>query len=251
MNCQKVRSYLSASCDGSDRTDLSREMEAHIRNCKSCEREKLYIEEILIAARSLPQKQVAEDFNLQLMNRIFAEQNNQTESYLPLREPSLFSRPMAWLSSVAAVGAVAVFAFMFMRSDKASIINETASESPAVITTAAVAPAPAENAQFASVTRKQEPAGVWEYLLGVSGERSNYRATTVQNVRSLHLADAKIESLYVEHMRRMGNMNRAMNRPVASFASSQYQSYRPYVRPVNPYQRNSPDSPLLRNASWR
>ena len=253
MNCQKVRSYLSASCDGPARTDLSREMEAHIRNCKSCEREKLYIEEILIAARSLPQKQVAEDFNLQLMNRIFAEQNNLTESYLPLREPSLFSRPMAWLSSVAAVGAVAVFAFMFMRSDKVPVINDTASESPAVITTAAVTPdpAPVQNAQFASFTYKQEPAAVWEYLLGVSGQRSNYRATTVQNVRSLHLADAKIESLYVEYMRRMGSMNRAMNRPVASFASSQYQSYRPYVRPVNPYQRTSPDSPLLRNASWR
>ncbi len=251
MNCQKVRSYLSASCDGSDRTDLLREMEAHIRNCKSCEREALYLEEILIAARSLPQKQVAEDFNLQLMNRIFAEQNNQTESYLPLREPSIFSRPIAWLSSVATVGAVAVFAFMFMRSDKApDVINN---DSAAVITTAVVTPAPAatQNAQFASVTRKQEPAGVWEYILGVSGERSNYRATTVQNVRSLQLANAKIDSLYAEYMRRMGNMNRALNRPVASFASSQYQSYRPYVRPVNPYQRNSPDSPLLRNASWR
>lgn len=252
MNCQKVRSYLSASCDGSARTDLSREMEAHIRNCKSCEREKLYLEEILIAARSLPQKQVAEDFNLQLMNRIFAEQNNLTESYLPLREPSLFSRPVAWLSSVATVGAVAVFAFMFLRSDKVPNLNEP-NQSPAVITSAAVTPAPAvtQNAQFASVTQRQEPAGVWEYILGVSGERSNYRATNVQNVRSLSLADAKIESLYVEHMRRLGSMNRAMNRPTASFASSQYQSYRPYVRPVNPYQRNSPDSPLLRNASWR
>ncbi|MGB5105293.1 MAG: hypothetical protein WBP29_01960 [Candidatus Zixiibacteriota bacterium] len=185
------------------------------------------------------------------MNRIFAEQNNQTESYLPLREPSIFSRPIAWLSSVATVGAVAVFAFMFMRSDKApDVINN---DSAAVITTAVVTPAPAatQNAQFASVTRKQEPAGVWEYILGVSGERSNYRATTVQNVRSLQLANAKIDSLYAEYMRRMGNMNRALNRPVASFASSQYQSYRPYVRPVNPYQRNSPDSPLLRNASWR
>ncbi len=248
MNCQKVRSYLSASCDGSLHLDLCKEMEAHIRNCKSCEREKLYIEEILVAARSLPQKPVAEDFNLQLMNRIFAEQNHQTESYLPLREPSIFRRPLAWMSSLATVGAVAVLTLVFMRSDKAP---EMLDNQPMMSATVAPAVAVEQTAQFASVTRQQDPPSVWEYILGVSGERSNYRATNVSHARSLKLADAKIESLYVEHMRRMGLYNKAMNKPTASFASSQYQSYRPYVRPVNPYQRNSPDSPLLRNASWR
>lgn len=248
MNCQKVRSCLSASSDGSLQSDLCKEMEAHIRNCKSCEREKLYIEEILVAARSLPQKPVADDFNLQLMNRIFAEQNHQTESYLPLREPSIFRRPLAWMSSLATVGAVALLTMVFIRSDKAP---ETMESQPMV--TAIVTPAPAaeQTAQFASVTHREEPSSVWEYVLGVSGERSNYRATTVSHARSLKLADAKTESLYVEHLRRMGTLNRAMYRPTASFASSQYQSYRPYVRPVNPYQRNTPDSPLLRNASWR
>ncbi|MBK7092155.1 MAG: zf-HC2 domain-containing protein [bacterium] len=246
MNCQKVRCYLSASCDGSLQSDLCKEMEAHIRNCKSCEREKLYIEEILVAAKSLPQKQVADDFNLQLMNRIFAEQNHQTESYLPLREPSLFRRPLAWMSSLATVGVVAVLTMVFLRSDKAPEMLDDQS-----VITATIVPPAEQTAQFASVTTSKESPTVWEYILGVSGERSNYRATTVSNARSLKLADAKIESLYVEHMRRMGLMNRTMNRPTASFASSQYQSYRPYVRPVNPYQRNSPDTPLLRNASWR
>ncbi len=247
MNCQKVRSYLSASCDSSLQTDLSREMEVHIRNCKSCEREKLYLEEILVAARSLPQKQVADDFNLQLMNRIFAEQNNQSESYLPLREPSLFRRPLAWVSTLAAVGA-AFFAFVMLRSEKAPGLMEEAK-----VMTAAVSEAPvqAPTVQFASMTNQKEPPSVWEYILGVSGERSKYRATNVQNVRSLHLADAQIESLYVEHMRRLGNLNRARLRPSVSLASSQYQSYRPYVRPINMYQRNTPDSPLLRNAAWR
>lgn len=248
MNCQKVRCYLSASCDGSLQSDLCKEMEAHIRNCKSCEREKLYIEEILVAARSLPQKQVADDFNLQLMNRIFAEQNNQTESYLPLREPSIFRRPLAWMTSLATVGAAAVLTLVFLRSDRVPDLNEAQPMMTATVTPAA----PQEQTvQFASVTSDKQPPGVWEYILGVSGERSNYRATNVSHARSLRLADAQIDSLYVEHMRRLGMMNRAMNRPTASFASSQYQSYRPYVRPVNPYQRNSPDTPLLRNASWR
>ncbi len=246
MNCQKVRSYLSASCDGSLQSDLCKEMEAHVRNCKSCEREKLYVEEILVAARSLPQKHVADDFNLQLMNRIFAEQNHQTESYLPLREPSIFRRPLAWMSSLAAVGAVAVLTLVFMRSDRAPEMGDDQPMMSAVAT-----PAPEQTAQFASVTRRQDPPSVWEYILGVSGERSNYRATNVSHAQSLRLGDAKIDSLYKEHLRRMGLYNKAMNKPTASFASSQYQSYRPYVRPVNPYQRNSPDSPLLRNASWR
>ena len=248
MNCQKVRSYLSASCDGSLQTDLLREMEAHVRNCKSCEREKLYFEEILAATRSLPQKQVAEDFNLRLMNRIFAEQNSQSESYMPLREPSVFSRPLAWISSLATVGA-AILAFVLLRTDKApELIDQSQT-----MTASAVLPAQPETrtAQFASTTQRFEPAGIWEDILGVSGECSHYRATNVQNVRSLHLSDAKRESLYVEYMRRMGKLVQPYNRENATFASRPFQSYRQFNKPINSRERISPDSPLIRNASWR
>jgi hypothetical protein len=248
MNCPKVRSYLSASCDGSLQSDLLREMEAHVRNCKSCEREKLYFEEILAAARSLPQKQVAEDFNLRLMNRIFSEQNSQSESFMPLREPSVFSRPLTWISSLAAVGA-AVLAFVLLRTDKAPELMESSQ----VITASAVSQAQVAtpNAQFASTTQRQEPASIWEDILGVSGESSHYRATNVQNVRSLHLSDAKRESLYVEYLRKMGKLPQPYNRQNATFASQPFQTYRQFNRPINARNQNTPESPLIRNAAWR
>lgn len=244
MNCRKARSYLSASYDGSLNSNLLKEMEAHIRSCKSCEREKLYIEEIVAAARALPQKHVPEDFNLQLMNRIFAEQHRPTESYLPLREPSLWRRPLAWASSLAAVGVCALLAFAFLRSDRIPNPNE-----PALMSDAA----PATQAQFVNATptgeRYQEPPTFYENILGVSGQRSNYRATSVQNVKSLRLTSATIESLYVAYLKRMGR--RTSTGDYATQAGMRYYQL-PQARPQAPFFKPvSSDSPLLRNAAAR
>lgn len=244
MNCRKARSYLSASYDGSLNSNLSKEMEAHIRSCKSCEREKLYIEEIVAAARAMPQQHVPEDFNLQLMNRIFAEQHRPTESYLPLREPSLWRRPLAWTSSLAAVGVCALLALTFLRSDRIQIPTE-----PALVSNAA----PAMPAQFVNVTptggRSQEPPTFYENILGVSGERSNYRATSVQNVKSLRLTSATIESLYVAYLKRTGRQASSGN--YATQAGMSYYQF-PQARPQAPFFRPaSSDSPLLRNAAAR
>lgn len=222
-------------------------MEAHVRNCKSCEREKLYFEEILVAAKSLSQRPVPEDFNLRLMNRIFAAQNGESESYMPLREPSVFSRPLAWVSSLATVGAV-ILAFVLLRSDRAPELLEPEQ----AMTASIVVPAPQQEqtAQFASATQRHESASIWEDILGVSGECSNYRATNVQNVRSLHLSDSKRESLYVEYMRRMGKLVQPYSRQNVTFASRPFQSYRQYNKPIT-RDSNTPDSPLIHNASWR
>ncbi len=246
MNCRKARSYLSASYDGSLNSNLAKEMEAHIRSCKSCEREKLYIEEIVAAARAMPQKHVPEDFNLQLMNRIFAEQHRPTESYLPLREPSLWRRPLAWASSLAAVGVCALLAITFTRNNQLPtpgeplLTNQPASNAAVVQQVNYVTSEP-------YAQRRQEPPAFYENILGVSGERSNYRATSIQNARSLRLADATIESLYVAHLKRMRQASAQFN--YASQAGARFYQ-KPFSGRSTPvFRQVNTDSPLLRNAA--
>ena len=115
MNCRKVQYYLSTYSEGSLSSDKLSEMEVHIRNCKSCEREKFILEEILVAARSLPAKTTPDDFNLKLFNRIYAEQNNPSESYLPTPESSWIRRPVGWVSALATVAAVALITVVFLQ----------------------------------------------------------------------------------------------------------------------------------------
>lgn len=244
MNCRKVRSFLSASYDGSLNSNLAKEMEAHIRSCKSCEREKLYIEEIVVAARALPQQHVPEDFNLQLMNRIFAEQHRPTESYLPLREPSLWRRPIAWATSLASVGICALLALTFLKSNQ--VVNP---DEPMLITTTE----PATQVSYVNTEPSARDNHVsptfYENILGVSGERSNYRATSIQNAKSMRLTNAAIESLYVAYRKQM--KRNATPASYASQASVQYAQLPTSQRQGPIFRRVAAESPLLRNVSTR
>lgn len=253
MNCRRVRFYLSARCDGGIPGEVRGELEAHIRNCKRCESDEFLMKEILATAKSLPKKHVADDFNLQLMNRIFAEQNNVTESYLPTPEPSLFFRPSAWLSSVATVGALAIFALLFMRREAAydPMQNDVAANgvSQPIMVSSSV-----PNAQFASLTKHEMPATAWDYILGVSGEQSQYRSTTIDHMKSFMLA-SQARAMYEEHLRRMEDLNRVRYKPqnVAMAYPGNLGEYRPYQQPVNKYDRLTGDEPRIRTAhsSWR
>lgn len=241
MNCRKVRSYLSASYDGSLNAELTQDLETHVRTCKSCEREQYYRQEIVIAAKSLPQQHLPDDFNLQLMNRIFAEQQKPTESYLPQPAPSMWRRPLAWTSSLAVVGVCAVLALVFLRSDQNPTLMPEAEM-------ATVSPSQVIPATYVSV-RHQEPISVYENIIGVSGQRSQYRATSIQNVRSLQVDRAKIDSLRRAYLQQL-------NSPRVSTAFVYAGGFQPAnLAPVygapTPVRRVQPGSPLLQNASSR
>jgi hypothetical protein len=163
------------------------------------------MKEMLTAATSLPKKHVADDFNLKLLNRIYAEQNHPTESYLPVEPPTIWQRPLAWLSAAATVAACALVAIVFFgsRTELPPQIDQPqhliASNTPAT--------------QDFGVrhAHRQIPMSVYENLIGVSGQRSSYRATNLSNARSLRVAsDARVESLYVDWLRRLGQPDPTM-----------------------------------------
>lgn len=236
MNCRKVRSYLSTFSEDSLSSETLSEMEVHIRNCKSCEREQFYLDEILAAAKSLPTKTVPDDFNLKLFNRIYAEQANPTESYLPETEVSWIRRPVSWVSALATVTVAALITIVFLQSPSGSPDNPLngPAYSQSDVPSSTTGPS---GRHLASRT----PGNVYDNIIGVSGAVSNYRATNVAQSKTLQLADAEIESLYIEAMRRLGVQ------PYASMVHSEARYYN-NLRSPHSRARNS-SSPIIRNAA--
>jgi len=235
MNCRKVQYYLSTYSEGSLSSDKLSEVEVHIRNCKSCEREKFILEEILVAVRSMPAKTAPDNFNLKLFNRIYAEQNNPSESYLPTPESSWIRRPIGWVSALATVTVVALITLVFLQRPVGS--PDMPLNSPAYSQGEATSPVSTPSGRHVG---SRIPVSAYENIIGVSGSTSNYRATNMSQVRRLRLADARVESLYVETMRRLG----------AEPHSSMVRADARYYEMRSPFARTgSSSSPLMRNAA--
>ena len=237
MNCRKAQYYLSAYCDGSLSSDRTTQVEKHLRICNSCERDSLFMKQLRAAAESLPPAMLAEDFNLKLMSRIYAEQNHPTESYLPVEQPSFLHRPAAWATALVTVCLSVFVALTVIRSSK-DIATDAGIDQGALYQES-------QDGTLASTTvaRINNP-GVYDYVLGVAGDRSNYRATNVSHTRTLHVADDKVESLYVEMQKRLQRV-----------APNQYLDYvsAGYSRqtPMFPYKQAPKRNSLLHQAASR
>lgn len=201
MNCQKVRSFLSAYSEGILPSDKSNELEAHIRNCKRCEQEKRYLEQILAAARVLPKKSLPDDFNLKLLNRIYAEQGRPTESYLPVEVHSFFGRQVKWISAVATVVVCALATVFVLQRTQTPVNVDQPSPSYSTTTTPGAGSAMQASATF----HHPEHLNQLQDVIGVSGPASNYRATNIEALRAFQIDKAQIESLYVASRRKLGS----------------------------------------------
>jgi hypothetical protein len=201
MNCQKVRSFLSAYSEGILPSDKSNELEAHIRNCKRCEQEKRYLEQVLAAARVLPKKSLPEDFNLKLLNRIYAEQGNPTESYLPAKAPSFFGRQVKWLSAVATVVVCALATVFVLQRTQAPVNVDQPNPSYSTTT----APTTSSVMRTSATIHHPQHLNQLQDVIGVSGPASNYRATNIESLRAFRIDKAQIESLYVASQRKLGS----------------------------------------------
>jgi len=105
MRCRKARSLLSAAC--SDELDSRRlaAVREHLASCPACRKEAAYYSSVRQAVRELPGKNLSEDFNTRLLNRIAQErfQETRTRAYLPKRAPR-----RSWLTVVPVAAAMAL-----------------------------------------------------------------------------------------------------------------------------------------------
>lgn len=131
MRCRKVRSLLSAAC--SDELDgrLQALVKDHVASCPSCRKEASYFSSLRLAAKELPKRALAEDFNTRLLNRIAQErfQETRTRAYLPHRAPRLTWRTLAPVLVTACLALVVVGNLLY--ADKSVTPNAPASTLPA------------------------------------------------------------------------------------------------------------------------
>lgn len=89
MRCQKARSWLSAYSNGEL---IGRRLIAvgeHLSTCPSCRQEEQYYSALSQAGKQLPKRELSEDFNNILLNRVAHERfaETRTKAYLPKAAP--------------------------------------------------------------------------------------------------------------------------------------------------------------------
>lgn len=94
MRCRRVRSFLSAYCNGELGGRLKAAISEHLATCSSCRREEAVYQSLAEARGNLNQLSVSDDFNGRLLNRVARERfaETRTKAYLPRRAPVLLWR---------------------------------------------------------------------------------------------------------------------------------------------------------------
>ena len=114
MRCRKVRSFLSAYCNGELRSRQRLAVSGHLAECKSCRREEALYRAMSISGKEIPSVGLPSDFNARLLNRVAQERFAETRSkaYLPKDAPVFgWSKLVPALASAAVIALVAIFAF--------------------------------------------------------------------------------------------------------------------------------------------
>jgi len=114
MRCRKVRSYLSAYCNGELSSRLKPAVSEHLSTCVACRREEAVYRSIAQATRELDSLKVSEEFNSKLFNRIARERfaETRTKAYLTRRAPVFLWRqiiPAFVVTCTVAVLAIVTF----------------------------------------------------------------------------------------------------------------------------------------------
>lgn len=103
MRCRRVRSFLSAYCNGELSGTRQREVVHHLDSCSECRREEQIYRELVLAKDKLERPTVSGDFNTRLLNRIAEERFQETrkKAYLPKEVPVLGMRTLVSVSATA------------------------------------------------------------------------------------------------------------------------------------------------------
>lgn len=127
MRCRRVRSFLSAYCNGELSGTRQRAVVHHLDSCPECRREEQIYRELALAKDKLERPTVSSDFNTRLLNRIAEERYQETrkKAYMPKEAPAFGMRTIVSVSAMACLVLAFVFAgglSPFMTPDKAPVM---------------------------------------------------------------------------------------------------------------------------------
>jgi hypothetical protein len=112
MRCRKVRSYLSAFCNGEINGSVKILIDEHLSGCTDCRKEEEIYKSLILVKPVLSDMKVSNEFNNNILNRIAHERFNETrtKAYFPKRAPRLI-----WSKAIpVAVTACLILAFGIM-----------------------------------------------------------------------------------------------------------------------------------------
>jgi hypothetical protein len=128
MNCQKIKKLLNSYIDKTLDTDMTKQIDEHLKSCPTCNKEYQSLKEIVASLNSLSTQSAPEDFTRSIMAKISQKEIQIRSSWMDrlkrqvsipdLSFPSLpLSFPRKWESifSFRLVGAAAITAiFVFL-----------------------------------------------------------------------------------------------------------------------------------------
>ena len=127
MNCQKIKKLLNPYIDKTLDTDMSKQVDKHLKSCSACNKEYQSLKEIIISLNSLSTQPAPADFTKNIMAKISREEIQIQSSWMDrIKKQVSIPRLSFRLAGAAAAAALIVFfafTFIFNAPDTLSICS--------------------------------------------------------------------------------------------------------------------------------
>jgi len=127
MNCQKIKKLLNPYIDKTLDTDMSKQVDEHLKSCSACNKEYQSLKEIITSLNSLSTQPAPADFTKNIMAKISREEIQIQSSWMDrIKKQVSIPRLSFRLAGAAAAAALIVFfafTFIFNAPDTLSICS--------------------------------------------------------------------------------------------------------------------------------
>ena len=116
MNCQKIKKLLNPYIDKTLDTDMSKQVDEHLKSCPACNKEYQSLKEIITSLNSLSPKPAPVDFTQNLMTKISQKEVQIQTSWIDRikKQVSIPQLSFRLVGAAAAAALIVFFAFTFV-----------------------------------------------------------------------------------------------------------------------------------------
>ncbi len=111
MNCQKIKKLLNSYIDKTLDTDMTKQIDEHLKSCPTCNKEYQSLKEIVASLNSLSTQSAPEDFTRSIMAKISQKEIQIRSSWMD-RLKRQVSIPQLSFRLVGAAAITAIFVFL-------------------------------------------------------------------------------------------------------------------------------------------
>ena len=117
MNCQKIKKLLNPYIDKTLDTDMTKQIDEHLKSCPTCNKEYQSLKEIVASLNSLSTQSAPEDFTRSIMAKISQKEIQIRSSWMDRLKKQVtipqFSFRFAGAAAITAIFVFLAFTFLF------------------------------------------------------------------------------------------------------------------------------------------